>query len=304
MLCLVVQSLCKNTVTNLIKLDNEKIEKYFDLIENYFKMRESVFESGLWALSGLITLINEGDILIDKLLKRIMQYILYSLNNYTDENNCSTALLSLLDIIQASKNKFSIYIKDIYPLLNNIINAQDASKNLFTLIIVVYSDIFEYIGNDIWNYCEDPLNFMNKIIEFSKKNIEKYLNNDKIEQDDYNYFIKLNEGLVDFIQAVAGQLKNCDEYKKEVFKNYMPDILEYLSTMMANQNFNPSNDYLSSCLYFLNDFSEIYNKYLLKKISDYTLQRIFQLANNSDNDNIVHLKDYLQNVLYIIKMKQ
>ena len=303
MLCLIIQSLCKNLVPNLIKLDNEKIEKYFDIVENYFKMRGSVFESGFWALSSLMSLLNEGDNLIEKLLQRIMQYILYSLNNYTDAENCNTALVSLLDLIEASKNKFCIYIKDIYPLLKNIINAQDANKNLFPLIILVYSDIFSHVGNEVWNFCEDPLNFMNKIIEFSKTNIQKYLNNDKIDQDDYNYFIKLNDNLVDLIQSVAAQLKNCDENKKEAFKNFMPDILEYLGIMMENQNFNPSNDYLSSCLYFLNDFSEIYNKYVTKKINDYTLQRIFQLANNSEDDIIVHLKDYLQNVLYIIKMK-
>ena len=304
MLCLIVQCLCKNTEFNLIKLDDEKIGKYFDVIENYFKMRGSVFESGLWALSGLITLIPEGDNLLDKLVQRIMQYILYSLNNYTDADNCKTALLSLLDIIHASKDKFCVYIKDIYPLLNNIIKAEDADKNLMSLIIVVYSDLFNYIGDQIWNYSTEPLNFMNQILDFCQKNHQNYLNNNKIEPDDYNYFIKLNEGLVDFIESVSTQLKKCDETKTEWFKNYMQDIFDYLSVMMENQMFNPTNDYLSSCLCFLNNFCEIYNKYLFKKINDYTLQRIFQLANDSDNDNIIHLKDYLQNLVYVIKMQQ
>ena len=141
-------------------------------------------------------------------------------------------------------------------------------------------------------------------MEFTKENIDNYLNNNKIDQDDLIYYIKLNENLVDFIESVSGYLKNFnDENKIEEFKAYMPDIIEYLEIMMKNQMFKPSNDYLQSCLSFLITFGEIYQKYLLQRISDYTLQRIFQFANNSDDDNIIHYKDYFQNMIYAIKMK-
>ena len=302
MLCLVVQSLCKNQCDNLIKLDNQKIEAYFNIIENFFKMRSSVFEGGLLALSSLITLISNNQ--VDNLLQRIMVYIRYALDNYTDAQNCSNACLSLVDLIQASKEKFYPYIKEIYPLFTKIINAEDAKKNILPLIIVVYSDLFNYIGENVWDYHKDPFDYMNKILEFTKENIDNYLNNNKIDQDDLIYYIKLNENLVDFIESVSGYLKNFnDENKIEEFKAYMPDIIEYLEIMMKNQMFKPSNDYLQSCLSFLITFGEIYQKYLLQRISDYTLQRIFQFANNSDDDNIIHYKDYFQNMIYAIKMK-
>ena len=82
-----------------------------------------------------------------------------------------------------------------------------------------------------------------------------------------------------------------DEYKQEVFKNYIPDILDYLTTMMENPMFNPSNNYLSSTFALLIDFGEIYKKYIFKKLNDYTLQRLFQLANDSNDDDIIQLKD-------------
>ena len=300
MLCLLVQSLCKNSIHNLIQLDNKKIEEYFNIIENYFKMRSSVFEEGFMALSGLITLISDNQ--VENLLERIMVYIKYALTNYIDDQNCSTACISLLDLIHASKEKFYPYINEIYPLLNNIKKAEDAKKNILSLIIVVYSDMFTYIGDKIWDYHDEPMNYMTQILDFSKENNEKYLNN-KIDPDEYNYFIKLNENVVDFIESVSGYLKDRDEIKTEEFKNYMPDIIEYLSIMMQNQMFNPSNDYLHSSLTFLCYFAQIYKKYLFKRIDDYTLQRIFQFANNSEDDNIIHLKDYLQNLIYAIKMQ-
>ena len=299
-LCLCVQSLCKNTVFNLIKLDNQKIENYFNIIENYFKIRKGVFEEGLLALSGLITLISDNK--FEKLVERIMVYILFALNNYKDADNCETACLSLLDIIRTTKESFIPYISQIYPLFNNIIKAEDTKKNILTLIIVVYSDLFGYIGDNIWAYYEDPMNYMSQIINFSVNNHEKYLNK-KIEIEEYDYFIKLNEGLVDYISSVTNILGKDDEVKKEAFKNYIPEILEYLSVMMENAMFNPTNNYLSSCITFLIDLAGIYKKYIFKRINDYTLQRLFQLANDSDDDNLMHLKNYLQNLIFTIKMQ-
>ena len=298
-LCLSVQSLCKNVVFNLINLDNKKIENYFNIIDNYFKMRKVVFEEGLLALSGLISLISDGN--IDELLQRMMNYILFCLNNYTDASNCETACLSLLDLIRTAKDKFIPYIKEIYPLFNKIINAEDSKKNIFTLIIIVYSDLFGYIGNEIWEYKEIPLNYMTQLINFSVRNNEKYLNNYKIEQDELSYFIKLNEGLVDFISSMASFLSNGNQSQHEEFKNYLPEILEYLTTMMENSMFNPSSTYLSSTFSFLIDFGQIYRKQVFRRTNDYTLQRLFQLANNSYNDEVINLKDYLQNLIFTIK---
>ena len=298
-LCCCVHSLCKNVAFNLINLDNEKIENYFNIIENFFKIRRSIFEEGFLALSGLITLISNNQ--VDKLLERIMVYVLFALDNYKDAKNCESACLSLLDIISVSKEKFIPYINKIYPLFNNIINAEDAEKNIFTLIILVYSELFN-IGEQIWAYYEDPMNYMEKIISFSVNNHEKYLN-EKIDVDEYNYFIKLNDGLVDYISNVTCILGKDDEIKREAFKAYIPDILDYLSIIMENSMFNPDINFLSSCFTILINLAETYKKYIFKKINDYTLQRLFTLANDSYDDNLIHLKDYLQNLIFTIKIQ-
>ena len=298
-LCLSVQSLCKNVEFNLINLDYKKIEDYFNVIDNCFKIRKVVFEEGLLALSGLISLISKGN--SDALLQRIMPYVLFCLDNYNDASNCETACLSLLDLIHSAKERFIPYIKEIYSLFNKIIKADDAKKNIFTLIILVYSDLFICVGNQIWQYKEDPLNYMTQLIDFSLRNHEKYLNNSKIEAEELSYFIKLNEGLVDFISGVASFLNNADQSQREEFKTYLSDILEYLTTMMGNSMFNPSSNFLSSTFSFLIDLAQIYKKIVFKKTNDYTLQRLFQLANNSNDDELINLKDYLQNIIFIIK---
>jgi hypothetical protein len=263
-------------------------------------MRSSVFSHGLLSLSGLISLLKQNE--VDKLLERFMGYIKYALNNYADYENCKSACLSLTDCIQVSKENFYIYIKDIFPLFDAIIKADNVNKNIFSFIIMVYSDIFFFIGQKIWDCYQSPFEFMKQIMEYSQQNIGNFLGK-KIEPEEYNYFIKLNESLVEFIQSISQFLKNSDDNKKELFMNYIPEITDYLISMLDNQMFNPSNDYLNSILVFLIDFLEIYNKFILKKLNDYSWQRIFQLANNSNDDNIIHLKDYLQNKIFAIRMK-
>lgn len=304
MLCLCVQGLCKNSKENIIQLNYQSIEGYFNLIDNFFKIRSNIFEEGLMALSSLITLLPQNQ--IDALLQRIMVYIKYALTNFSDSQNCSNACLCLLNIIESSKEKFYPYLGEIFPLFNKIISEGEeniSKKNILTLITVVYSDMFEYVGEKMWEYHEQPLTFMEQILDFAKeKNVEYLSGKNNIDPDEMNYFIKLNENVVDLIQNIAGYLTKCNEDIKEMFKNYMPNIIEYLITMMENQMFNPSNDYLDSCLSFLSDFADIYKNYLFRRINDYTFQRLFQFANNSEDDNIIHLRDNLQNLIYKNKL--
>ena len=104
-----IQGLCNNSIYNIIKLDNQKIEGYFNIIENFFKLNLSIFENGLLALSGLITLISDNK--IDNLLQRLMVYIIYALNNYPDAENCNAACLSLLDLMVIMFNLYYTFFK-------------------------------------------------------------------------------------------------------------------------------------------------------------------------------------------------
>lgn len=128
-----MHSLYKNVEFNLINLDNKKIEDYLNAINNFFKIIKEVFNEGLLVSSSLISLISDGN--FDELFQRIMTYALYCLNNYSDTANYETPCLSLLDLIHSDTNIFILYIKEMYPLLNRIINADDAKNNIFTLII-------------------------------------------------------------------------------------------------------------------------------------------------------------------------
>jgi hypothetical protein len=299
-LCQCIQCLTKNAVPNLIKLSDEQIKNYFNIIDSYFKMREGVFEEGLIALSGLIGLISNDQ--NDDLIKILMNYITFCLQNYKDAENCKTSCLCLTDLLFIAKGKLIPYIKKIFELFDNIMTSNEFDKNIIPLMALVYADSFKHIGSEIWTYYQSPLNFMKQIINFCNKNIESYLNK-KIDKDEFIYYIKLNEGLVDLIYSITSVLKMGNDVQKEAFKEYIPDIIEYIDTMIRNTMFNPSDDYLSNLLLFMIDFSDIYNNYFIKKIDDYIWQRVFQFANNSDDENIIHIKDFLQNQLFSIKMK-
>jgi hypothetical protein len=204
-----------------------------------------------------------------------------------------------MNLIESSNEKFEPYIDGIYKSFDSIINAENVENmHIFTLIIVIYADLFNYVGKNIWKYeCQKPMNFMIKILDFSKQNHEHYLDK-KIEQEELFYFLKLNEGVVDFIKSVAGNLMNNNDVTQK-FKDYLENIIDYLKVMMADQMFQPNEDYINSCLSFLKSFIEIYGDDFRKKVDNYIWERIVQLAENSDNNK--SLKDGLLDTLKGIK---
>ena len=46
--------------------------------------------------------------------------------------------------------------------------------------------------------------------------------------------------------------------------------------------------------------SEIYRNYLLQKISNYTLQKLYELANDTQDENMIDLTTYFQAKIFLI----
>ena len=78
---------------------------------------------------------------------------------------------------------------DIHLLSAKTTKPENVNKNFFILIILVYSDPFDCLSQSKWNYYQDPFTLMKQIMEFSKKNINWYLNN-SIDKDELIYYIK------------------------------------------------------------------------------------------------------------------
>jgi len=291
-LCMVLESFCKEG--NKPKLTYPKIELFFNKIESFFKQR-GIFEEGLQALSKLSILISNKE--FSNFMTIIMEHIFYCLKEYQDFSNCKMALLCLIDLITTSKENFTPYIEKIIQFFQEIIKKPDANKELFSYFLIIYSDLFEYVGESIWEYVQVPLEYMKYVLNFCTSNWEKYLS-EQTEKEEYQYYLNLNVNVMDLIQNILKRIINETYERKQAFFNYTSNIMYYLNFMLQKITFVPNNDYILSCISTLFDLIEIYKEKILIMINDDTSRRLCQLANASRDGEIISLNEALQNYIY------
>ena len=295
LLCMVLERYCKSE--NSTKLTYQKIELFFNKIESFFQQR-GIFEEGLQALSKLSLLISNKR--FSQFLNIIMEHIFNCLNVYQDFSNCKTALISLFDLIRTSKENFTPYIENLIKYFQEIIKKPDANKELFSYFLIIYSDLFEYTGESIWQFVQIPLEYMSYILNFCINNCEKYLS-DEVEKEDYIYFLNLNDNVMDLIENILKRIINETNERKKAFYKYVPNIICYLNIMFKNVNFVPGNDYILSSISILFDLIEIYKENILKLINDHTCNRLSSLAYATREGEIIDINESLQNFINSLK---
>ena len=92
---------------NNVNLEHEHIILIYKIIETYFELRKETFESGLFSLIGLITIIskikNENDFIY--IINKGIQYIQNTIISFKDEQNLNGAFIYLRKIVQVGKKK-------------------------------------------------------------------------------------------------------------------------------------------------------------------------------------------------------
>ena len=293
-LCILIESFCDRNNSNnssSSKFTYKQIESFFNYIQTFFKNR-GIFENGLIALSKLSLLISNKEFI--NFMKIIMDYIYLCLKDYQDYSNCKAALICLIDLITTSKENFEPYIEKLIQFFQEIIKKPDANKELFSYFLIVYSDLFEFVGEYIWKYVQVPLDYMNFVIKFCASNIEQYLGEGS-EKEDNNYFLNLNNNVMDLIENILKRIELETKERKEAFLQYVPHIIYYINFMFQKDYFIPDKDYLISCMSSIYDLIEIYGDEAIKLLEDNTSRRIENLSEETNDQEVISLYESLQN---------
>ena len=301
-LCMVLESFCKRTHSS--KFTYNQIESFFNYIEAFFQNR-GIFEYGLLALSKLSLLISNKE--FSNFMKIIMEHIFLCIKNYQDYANCKAALLCLIDLITTSKENFVPYIERLIQCFQEIIKKPDANKELFSYFLIVYSDLFEYVGEYIWEYVQVPLEYMNFILKFCINNIDEYLSNES-DKDDNIYFLNLNDNVMDLIGNILKRIALETKERQKAFYEYVPNIIFYINFMFNKQYFIPDKNYLISCISILFDLIEVYTEEALSSLEDNTSRRINFLSVESGDGELISLNEALQSfkshTIYKLQLNQ
>ena len=291
-LCIVLEGFCNEG--NKSKLNYKTIEFFYNNIELFFKQR-GIFEEGLQALSKLSFSISNKE--YSQIMGVIMEHIFECLKEYQDFSNCKTALLCLIDLITTSKENFTPYIERIINYFQEIIKKPDANKELFSYFLIIYSDLFEFLGESIWEYVQVPLEYMKYILNFCMNNYEKYIS-EKAEYEDFDYFLILNDNVMDLIESIVKRIIQETNERKQAFFEYASNIVFYLNFMFEKNNFIPYKDFIISCISILFDLIDIYKENILKLINYNTSRKLSLLVEDTKDIELFNLNKSLQEYIY------
>ena len=288
-LCILIVSFCDRNNSN--KYSYKQINTFFNYIQTFFKNR-GIFEIGLIALSKLTLLISNKEFI--NFMKIIMDYIYLCLKDYKDYSNCKTALICLTDLIAASKENFEPYIEKLIEFFQEIIKKPDVNNELFSYFLIIYSNLFEFVGECIWKYAQSPLDYMNLVLKFCISNIEQYLA-EGTDKEDTNFFLNLNNNVMDLIANILKRIELETKERKKALYGYTQNIIYYINFMFQKDYFLPDKDYLILCISSIYDLIEIYGHQALKLLKDDTNRRLEYLSVKSDDKEVISSHKSLTN---------
>lgn len=304
LLCLCLNEYCKEGNNNA-NLEIVHITCFYKIVENYFIIRKATFESGLISLSYLITIFgdlkNEGDEEeFSHMIKKTIEYILYTIKEYEDIQSRKSALDCLSKIVHASGEKIEKYIEKIIKYFENIILSKEANIEILGKILLVYTDLFSNEGNLIWNFLNLSLDCMLKVIDECKK-VHEISFKTKLEYTDFRIYIELNDNLIEFIGELLYKIISEKQDLKSFFEKYVIEIIKYLNKIFDNSSFKPLDDYILSSISALMDIIELYPKISINLLDLNSIENLYQFANNTKDNKIILIKNELQNRIDMIK---
>ena len=175
----------------------------------------------------------------------------------------------------------------------------DANKELLSYFLIIYSDLFENIGESIWEYVQIPLEYMKYVLNFCINNSNNYLS-EQTEKEDFYYYLNLNDNVMDLIENILKRIIKETNERKKAFFPYVTNIIYYLNFMLQKLSFIPSNDYIISCIGSLFDLLDVYKENILKLLNDETSRRLSLLANETKDGEIISLNQGLQDYIYTL----
>ena len=299
-LCLCLKSYC-NEGNNNAKLEPDHIILFFKIIENYFEIRKEIFENGLLALMGLVTIFsniktnkNENEFI--NMINNGINYIKNSIISYKDMESLDAAFISLRKIIHASGNKIKKEVKEIIEIFEKIFLAKNQNIEILSNILLIFSDFLSKENNIIWNYIEIGFNLMEKLINVSLKEHQNFVIS-YFNYDNFKIYVNLNDYIIEFIEEVLQKISSEKKNLKDNFKKYIGIIMKYLNLIFGNQSFKPQDDFILSSINSLIYLTEMDKEKTMNLIQSNSLNNLYKFADDTKNSNIISTKILLQDHL-------
>ena len=219
------------TILNIIfnkyksEINLELGKKIWELTENVFKLRKTVFEEANIALSSLSTNMKTN---FKEIFNNYYPYITYSIKSYNIKDLCKSGLVSLLNSIRSIGNNIEGKSKEIILILIEVCTSNEVSRENKTISISCIGEIAINIGIKFEEY-------LNIVFQLLFSACETTINNNNIDNDEdtIEFIINLRYELIMTFNCIVFSV----EEKTNLLNPYINNMFKFFKAIVNDDIF-------------------------------------------------------------------
>ena len=272
-----------NKYKSQINLDLGK--KIWELTDNIFKFRKTVFEEANLALASLATNMKES---FYEIFKNYYPFIEFSIKSYNISSLCQSGLVALQNSIHSIKKNVENNANDIIKVLIEVCTSNDVSRGNKTIAISCLGEIAINIGLKFSDYLSSVMQLLFSACEMG-------VNINENEEEDTIEFIKnLRYELIMTFTCIEFSVED----KTELLNPYIQNIFIFFKSIV-NDKVCMNEKILKCMLNFVVDIINIYGEEI-KQVCDevFASNLINNIRNYKDYDSELSQQEQLFKKLY------
>lgn len=139
------------------KMDSKILESVVNLLVDSFRLRNAVYDEGLQAFDGLILGVGKG---FQPFTEKLGPYLVHSLKKIDDTILCRVAIGCAGDLARALEEGIIVYLKDLVPLLLEILRNPEGEYGLKPITISALGDLAFFSGKHFEPHLNDVLEIL------------------------------------------------------------------------------------------------------------------------------------------------
>jgi hypothetical protein len=216
--CTVFRSVFKKLMK---KLSNEIAMNIYTLIENSFKLRQTVYDEAILAMGALVENVREG---FEPIMEKFQDYLLYAINKTDESSLCKTGILVLGNITRIIGYNIHKYSDKFIPALLSILTNDNVSRYCKTVAITTIGEICLAVNEHFLKYFEMIMNLFISAASLAATHA------DSEDEDTEEYLKDLRFELIEAFTFISFGLDDCG--KKELFIPYVPKIFDFFKVII------------------------------------------------------------------------
>ena len=269
-----------------IDMNLTQFTSVYNLIEECLKQRGCIFEDAIFTLGSLSYF---GWDLFSHINNKVMEYILFALQEREDFQLCYQGLLAADDVIRCVGKENRTIIPSIVKEIQKILNDSNIPRGLRIKCFSLYNDIFMTEDKSNLIYLNDVLPLLVDGMSASVDPPSKDMDEDKLE-----YLNELREKIVELLVGTFLFLQ-CQN-QTNLFSQYIDGFVKYLSKIVEPE-FNCKLELIYEICGLLGDLYKYYPGSVELYLNVTSLKIIFDRLEESPNLEHRELLNYSKGLM-------